>query len=92
MIRCLSASTCARIQKISDEGNHLYRSLGDLVLYATGAAACSTSDLLLVLESINSGLDNIEKHLNKSYFEHVAVYPAPDGVLERIRLSKQKQV
>lgn len=57
------------IQKISDEGNHLYRSLGDLVLYATGAAACSTSDLLLVLESINSGLDNIEKHLNKSYFE-----------------------
>lgn len=57
------------IQKISDEGNHLYRSLGDLVLYAIGAAACSTSDLLLVLESINTGLDNIEKHLNKSYFE-----------------------
>lgn len=57
------------IQKISDESNHLYRSLGDLVLYATGAAACSTSDLLLVLESINTGLDNIEKHLNKSYFE-----------------------
>lgn len=57
------------IQKISDEGEHLYRSLGDLVLYATGAAACSTSDLLLVLGSINSGLDNIEKHLNKSYFE-----------------------
>ena len=57
------------IQKISDEGEHLYRSLGDLVLYATGAAACSTSDLLLVLGSINSGLDNIEKHLNKSYCE-----------------------
>lgn len=57
------------IQKVSDEGEHLYRSLGDLVLYATGAAACSTSDLLLVLESINAGLDNIEKHLNKSYFE-----------------------
>lgn len=57
------------IQKISDEGEHLYCSLGDLVLYATGAAACSTSNLLLVLESINTGLDNIEKHLNKSYFE-----------------------
>lgn len=57
------------IQKISDEGNQLYRSLSDLVLYATGAAACSTSDLLLILESINTGLDNIEKHLNKSYFE-----------------------
>lgn len=57
------------IQRISDEGNQLYRSLSDLVLYATGAAACSTPDLLLLLESINIGLDNIEKHLNKSYFE-----------------------
>lgn len=57
------------IQKIADEGQRLYRSLGDLVLYATGAAACSTSDLMLVLESINQGLDNIERHLNKAYFE-----------------------
>ena len=57
------------IQRISNEGNQLYHSLGDLVLYAAGAAACSTFDLLLVLESINTGLDNIEKHLNKSYFE-----------------------
>ena len=57
------------IQKITDEGQQLYRSLSDLILYATGAAACSTSDLLLVLESINTGLDNIEKHLNKAYFE-----------------------
>lgn len=57
------------IQRISDEGNQLYRSLSDLVLYATGEAACSTPDLLLLLESINTGLDNIEKHLNKSYFE-----------------------
>lgn len=57
------------IQKIADEGLHLYRSVSDLVLYATGAAACSTSDLLLVLESINTSLDNIERHLNRSYFE-----------------------
>lgn len=57
------------IQKIADEGQHLYRSISDLVLYATGAAACSTSDLLLVLESINTSLDNIERHLNRSYFE-----------------------
>lgn len=56
------------IQKIADEGQHLYRSVSDLVLYATGAAACSTSDLLLVLESINTSLDNIERHLNRSYF------------------------
>ena len=57
------------IQKIADEGQHLYRSVSDLVLYATGAAACSTSDLLLVLESINTSLDNIERHLNRSYFD-----------------------
>ena len=57
------------IQKIADEGQHLYRSVSDLVLYATGATACSTSDLLLVLESINTSLDNIERHLNRSYFE-----------------------
>lgn len=57
------------IRQISDDGQQLYRSMSDLVLYATGAAACSTSDLLLILESINQGLDNIEAHLNKAYFE-----------------------
>ena len=57
------------VQRITEDGRQLYRSMGDLVLYATGAAACSTSDLLLVLESINQGLDNIERHLNKAYFE-----------------------
>ena len=57
------------VQRIAEDGKQLYRSMSDLVLYATGAAACSTSDLLLVLESINQGLDNIERHLNKAYFE-----------------------
>lgn len=57
------------VQSIAEDGKQLYRSMSDLVLYATGAAACSTSDLLLVLESINQGLDNIEKYLNKAYFE-----------------------
>ena len=57
------------LAKIADEGDNLYRSVSDLVLYATGAAACSTSDLLLVLNSINQSLDNIKKHLNAAYFE-----------------------
>ncbi|MBR0262890.1 MAG: hypothetical protein IJQ60_03295 [Prevotella sp.] len=57
------------IAKIADECDNLYRSVSDLVLYATGAAACSTSDLLLVLNNINASLDNIKKHLNKAYFE-----------------------
>ena len=55
--------------KIAEEGDNLYRSVSDLVLYATGAAACSTSDLLLVLNAINQSLDNIKKHLNAAYFE-----------------------
>ena len=57
------------IENIYQEGTHLYRSLNDLVLYATGAAACSTADLLVILESINMSLDNIERHLNNAYFE-----------------------
>jgi hypothetical protein len=57
------------LSKIADEGDNLYRSVSDLVLYATGAAACSTSDLLVVLTSINQSLDSIKKHLNTAYFE-----------------------
>jgi hypothetical protein len=57
------------IQKIADEGQQLYHSMTDLVLYATGAAACSTSDLMLAFTAINTSLDNIEKHLNSAYFE-----------------------
>ena len=57
------------LAKIADEGDNLYRSVSDLVLYATGAAACSTSALLTVLNAINQSLDNIKKHLNTAYFE-----------------------
>ena len=57
------------IDRISAEGKGLYRSVSDLVLYATGVAACSTSDLMLVLESINTSLDNIKKLLNAAYFD-----------------------
>ena len=54
------------IANIAKEGEYLYKSLSDLVLYATGAAACSTADLLVVMESINTSLDNIEKIDRKS--------------------------
>ena len=57
------------IRMIAQEGEYLYKSVSDLVLYATGAAACSTSDLVMVLNSINNSLDNIERHLNRAYFE-----------------------
>lgn len=57
------------IEDIAHDGEHLYKSFSDLVLYATGAAACSTADLLMVMESINGSLDDIERHLNRAYFE-----------------------
>ncbi len=57
------------IDRIGKEGQNLYRSVSDLLLYATGAAACSTADLMLVLESINTGLDNIRILLNSAYFD-----------------------
>lgn len=57
------------LKRIAEEGDNLYKSVSDLVLYATGAAACTTSDLLLLLNSINLSLDNIKQHLNKAYFE-----------------------
>lgn len=57
------------IENIAYEGQQLYHSVNDLALYATGAAACSTSDLLMVLDNINNSLDLIEKHLNQAYFQ-----------------------
>ena len=65
----LIAINARAIRNIADESEHLYRSFSDLVLYATGAAACSTADLLMVLDAINTSLDNIQRHLNRSYFE-----------------------
>lgn len=57
------------IRDIAQEGEQLYKSVSDLVLYATGAAACSTSDLLMVLDAVNRSLDSIERHLNRAYIE-----------------------
>ena len=57
------------IKKIGDEAQNLYKSMSDLVLYATGAAACSTSDLMMVMNAINASLDSIRLHLNQTYFD-----------------------
>lgn len=57
------------IRDIAHDGEQLYKSVSDLVLYATGAAACSTSDLLMVMEAVNKSLDDIERHLNQAYIE-----------------------
>ena len=55
------------IQRIAKESEHLYKSVYDLALYATGVAACSTADLMAVLESINTSLDLIRGMVNRAY-------------------------
>lgn len=55
------------IKKISAECDDLYKSVYDLILYATGAAACSTSDLMTVMERINTSLDRIREMVNSAY-------------------------
>ena len=57
------------LDQVYKEGVNLYKSVSDLVLYATGAAACSTSDLMLIMSSINQSLDDIELSLNRAYFD-----------------------
>lgn len=57
------------IRSIAKESEQLYKSVSDLVLYATGAAACSTADLLFILDRINNSLDNIERMVNAAYFD-----------------------
>lgn len=55
------------IERIAKESEHLYKSVYDLVLYATGVAACSTADLTTVLERINTSLDLIRGMVNRAY-------------------------
>ena len=57
------------LERVAEEGEQIYRSFTDLVLYATGAAACSTADLMAVITGINGSLDRIRKCLNTAYFD-----------------------
>jgi len=57
------------LEMVASEAENIYHSFTDLVLYVTGAAACSTSSLLMIISSINRSLDLIQKHLNTAYFE-----------------------
>lgn len=56
------------IERIAKEGEYLYKSVYDLVLYATGAAACSAADLMVVLENIENGLTRLRVLVNNAYF------------------------
>ena len=64
---CLIAINYRAIRNISTECEYLYRSVRDLVLYTTGVASCSTSDLVMLLESINGSLENIRAMVKNAY-------------------------
>lgn len=55
------------IENIAKEGEYLYKSVYDLVLYATGVAACSAADLIVVLENINDSLVRLRGLVNNAY-------------------------
>jgi len=57
------------LEHLAEDGQALYRSFSDLVLYATGAAACRATDLMAVVTGINGTLDMIKRHLNSAYFD-----------------------
>ena len=70
------------IDNIYNEGSQLYHSVNDLVLYATGAAACSTSDLLMVLDNIKQFVGPDRKTSEPSLLPDMAVCAAAHGLLE----------
>ncbi len=74
------------IDNIYNEGSQLYHSVNDLVLYATGAAACSTSDLLMVgqyQQLVGPDRETSEP----SILPDMAVCTAAHGLLERESVS-----
>jgi len=55
------------IEKLAREGEYLYHSVYDLTLYCTGVAACTTADLIVVLENINASLERLSALLRSAY-------------------------
>lgn len=56
------------LENVAAEGNKILQSLTALLGYATGAAACTTADLMVIVNSINLSMDNIKKYINAAYF------------------------
>ncbi len=55
------------ISDVYKKTERLYTSLSDIGIFASGLAATSTSDLMLMLESINSCLDGLNSSIDKAY-------------------------
>lgn len=52
---------------VQDDIKALYTSFTDLAAYMTGAMECSTFNLMLILNSINTSFDNLERNIQNAY-------------------------
>ncbi len=57
------------VSSFAGDVQNIYRSFSDLVLYITGASACSASDLMNMVSDINSSLETLNRHVNRTYYE-----------------------
>lgn len=55
------------IRNIAQEGEYLYESVYDLIVYASGAAACTSADLLVMIENINVSLERLRTMIRNAY-------------------------
>ncbi len=55
------------INDVKEKTKSLYTSFSDLALISTGVYACSTSDLIEILESINYNLEQAKSLVDKAY-------------------------
>lgn len=55
------------IRNIAQEGEYLYQSVYDLIVYTTGVAACTAADLLVMIENINASLDRLRTMIRNAY-------------------------
>lgn len=55
------------IRNIGNETEYLYKSVSDLVVYCTGAASCTTADLLAMIDNINTSIERIGKMVRNAY-------------------------
>lgn len=58
----------AMIENVAKEGEKIYKSLGTIIGYGTGAMACTTASLMVSVNEINDAMDRIKEYLNIGYF------------------------
>lgn len=55
------------IGQLANETEYLYKSVCDLVVYCTGVASCTTAELLVMIDDINTSIDRIRTTIRRAY-------------------------